>query len=574
MIPLMELPIEILQDNLFPFLPARDLLSLTCTSKFFLTLCTDDAVWKRKLLADFNYSGAGTARISGWKVIYRGLHKPKVYVWGETANARMGVVDLPKSSVYGQPFPLQLKFPSTSTRIVSIAAGGMSFYALDSEGSLHVWGTLDGNTPALSSDGYSEAGRPAYTPHKLLMPSPIRSISCGRLHASVLDSRNKVWTFVNWGRPFSINSPTLLDAASPPVQVECGWGFSSVLTASGNIYVWWPFSDPLARIIQENQQSMDSDPDKKAKPTEANEIPCATYSIDSLALTKLPPLPDLPALRKTGVDPEDNQEPPRIVQIAGLDKHLVGVTDQGHVLKFGVLADETQSLNGSWEYLHHFSDISHIRGHKVFNDGNNSLAAPDIMKITHVTGNFQHFVAYSTGSSSLVLIGEDSATAVTEPDIKPELQNRSVISVAIGDWHNAALTADGKVLTWGAFSSGALGLGDPAKLPPGAPGGYPNDGQRRRRPPQVDTPSPVRFDWGTKEPRDRFAFAITAAGWHTGALVMDLNPDGDEDDEYEMEEPDQPLDPHEYPLNPDGQGPPILPPFRIGIHRRGRGRGV
>lgn len=127
----------------------------------------------------------------------------------------------------------------------------------------------------------------------------------------------------------------------------------------------------------------------------------------------------------------------------------------------------------------------------------------------------------------MVLIGTNETTPESEPEIKPELQNRSVISVAVGDWHNAALTSDGKVLTWGEFSSGALGLGDPAKLEPGTPGGYErspaNQGRRRRTPPTVNTPTQVRFDHGAKSPRDRFAFAITAAGWHTGALVMDLN---------------------------------------------------
>lgn len=195
--------------------------------------------------------------------------------------------------------------------------------------------------------------------------------------------------------------------------------------------------------------------------------------------------------------------------------------------------------------LPNFCDLNFIRRQELFSDQTVGapLAAPDVMKITHVsltffhstqvcrscyrqvTGNFRHFVVYSTGSSSLVLIGENSATAESKPDIKRELQHRSVISVAIGDWHNAALTADGKVFTWGEFSSGALGLGDPAKLPPGTPGAYPtaDNGHYRRRPPPVDTPTQVKFDYGTREPRDRFAFAITAAGWHTGALVMDLN---------------------------------------------------
>ena len=98
------------------------------------------------------------------------------------------------------------------------------------------------------------------------------------------------------------------------------------------------------------------------------------------------------------------------------------------------------------------------------------------------------------------------------------------------DYHNAALTADGKLLTWGQYSQGALGLGDPLELEPGSPGGFATAAQRdlarergRRMIPQdVSIPTEVRFDHTGKKPRDRFCFAATAAGWHTGALVIDL----------------------------------------------------
>ena len=32
--------------------------------------------------SDFNFSGAGTARISGWKFIYKKLSQTSLYVWG------------------------------------------------------------------------------------------------------------------------------------------------------------------------------------------------------------------------------------------------------------------------------------------------------------------------------------------------------------------------------------------------------------------------------------------------------------------------------------------------------------
>lgn len=130
-----------------------------------------------------------------------------------------------------------------------------------------------------------------------------------------------------------------------------------------------------------------------------------------------------------------------------------------------------------------------------------------------------------------MLLGDTDTTPTSQPKIIPALQNRSIISVVMGDYHNAALTADGKLLTWGQYSNGALGLGDPLDLEPGSPGAFATATQRdlaRERgrgilvPQAVSIPTEVRFDHTGKKPRDRFCFAATAAGWHTGALVIDL----------------------------------------------------
>jgi SCF-associated factor 1 len=125
-------------------------------------------------------------------------------------------------------------------------------------------------------------------------------------------------------------------------------------------------------------------------------------------------------------------------------------------------------------------------------------------------------------------MGDTDTTEETEPHVNPALQDKSVISVFVGDYHNAALTSSGKLLTWGRYSAGALGLGDPTELVPGTPGGFATEQQRSegltrgRSPPGTDIPTEVRFDHARKTPRDRFCFSACASGWHTGALVIDL----------------------------------------------------
>jgi hypothetical protein len=76
-------------------------------------------------------------------------------------------------------------------------------------------------------------------------------------------------------------------------------------------------------------------------------IPCETWEADTDPI-QLPPLPLLPDL--TGESTED-QDLTQLIKIAGLDNHLIGLTNKGHVLKFGSLQDELTVSRGSWEYV-------------------------------------------------------------------------------------------------------------------------------------------------------------------------------------------------------------------------------
>ncbi|KIM44654.1 hypothetical protein M413DRAFT_442608 [Hebeloma cylindrosporum] len=545
--PLQELPVELFLDNLLPFVPVPDLLRLTCCNKLFASLCTDDMLWKRKISEDFNFFGQGTARTSGWN---------------EKANGRLGLSHIPRSVAQGVPYPMQVRLPGV--RIVSLMAGGMSFHALDSDGNVHVWGTLNGGWGpfAAENQGFSNVAKQAKTPLKLVLPNPIRSISCGRLHSSCLDDTNKVWTFTNWGRPFWLSSSILRDPDSAPRQIECGWAFSSLLTKYGEVFVWWPFAGSMGAAIEQKMRDMDNEGDKKARATEDGTIPCTTWDLDIIPI-RLPSIPSLPELPNT--DSPKTSKTTELVQIAAFDNHIVGLTNYGHVLKFGSLDDENSVPQGRWEYLPEFSEIGRVKEHPPFSTASETekLEAPETMQITHITATFRHFVAYSTGSSSIVLVGDVDTKPDSLPKVIPQLQNKSIISL----------------LTWGAYSNGALGLGDPLKLEPGTPGGFANFRDRQQAKergrigptelPAVDVPTEVRFDHNCKKPIDRFCFAATASGWHTGALVIDLEP-GVNDDEVEAG-PTEDLTPSPSRW-PGGATPPIIPlPGIIRLGHAGRG---
>ncbi|KZT50510.1 RCC1/BLIP-II protein [Calocera cornea HHB12733] len=528
---LSSLPVEVLLDNLLDFLALADLAHLSATSRFFHALCNDDILWKRKLIEDFNYPRVLDARTSGYKLLYKGMKQPKVYAWGSVENGRLGLSaqEINRSVVRafgGVPQPVELEFFSQKgIQIVQLTAGGWSFNALDSTGTLWVWGQLNASVFAFNGDPFSHPGRRAVVPHRINFSDSVkfRSVASGRSQFSALDSRGSVWTFRSWGRPYRLVSPHLARVE----QIACGWDFSAALTATGEVYIWWPGNGEFARVGDEHEAA-------EARPRQPGREREGIIEATGWEMSAEPlELPSLGSLE----DPRGQAatEPLKIVQIACGTDFVVALTNANQVLKIDVGEgggdDGFQMLRQSfrtgrrWVYLPLFSEAKRVAMLPAFQSGK---PVPEDMRITHVSAQFNTFVAYSTGSSSVVLMGTSGHGPDMSPSVVPALQHRNVISVVLGDYHRAALTAQGELLTWGSFSSGALGLGDPYKLEPGTPGGFRTIGERdrgqrtRQTPPEVEEPTPVNFHFGQENASPTFCFSAAAAGWHVGALVLDL----------------------------------------------------
>jgi len=156
--------------------------------------------------------------------------------------------------------------------------------------------------------------------------------------------------FKSWGRPFRLVSP-LVDNSSDeftPIQVECGWGFTSVLTKTGNVLVWWTEGRILDQITSKNEE-WDRQGDKRACATENGLIPCVTWNLESDPV-QLQPIPPLPKLVHLGEPVKEDDEETRLIQIAGLEHHIIGLTNQGHVLKI-FIDDEDTAPQSNWEYV-------------------------------------------------------------------------------------------------------------------------------------------------------------------------------------------------------------------------------
>jgi SCF-associated factor 1 len=120
--------------------------------------------------------------------------------------------------------------------------------------------------------------------------------------------------------------------------------FSCILTHSGDVLVWWPFSGQMDTLIETemSQQRISS-----ASPPSDGAIPCVPWALD-LHPTRLPSMPPLPDLASEG---SGKQKPTQLIKVAGLDNHLIGLTNKGHVLIFDSLDNEIEVLRGRWQYV-------------------------------------------------------------------------------------------------------------------------------------------------------------------------------------------------------------------------------
>jgi SCF-associated factor 1 len=146
----------------------------------------------------------------------------------------------------------------------------------------------------------------------------------------------------------------MLDCTSPettPIQAESGWSFSSILTQSGDVLVFWPSEGEIGRLIEEENSAMDERGDCNAYGTDDHCIPCVTWSLRADPMG-IPHIPQLPELESTGISQEEKSETTTLIKIAAFDNHLIGLTNKGHVLKFGDLSNENSfDRRTRWQYV-------------------------------------------------------------------------------------------------------------------------------------------------------------------------------------------------------------------------------
>ena len=199
------------------------------------------------------------------------------------------------------------------------------------------------------------------------------------------------------------------------------------------------------------------------------------------------------------VDDEHHSFETEIIGLMVGDGYLVYLTQSGTVHRVN-LSDEA------------FNDESPILSFQL----TNFITTP---QLSYLSGSFYNFGLFNTAGQ--VLIGNHQTQASSPPFIPPALQNRDVIGLSWGDWHALALCEDGTILSWGKEfrSNGCLGMGYKDLLE--ARGmGLMVEGSL------VWNKDPRRIEGFCGGKEDKFAFCVSAAGWHSAALVADFKVQG------------------------------------------------
>ncbi|KAI9275741.1 regulator of chromosome condensation 1/beta-lactamase-inhibitor protein II [Phascolomyces articulosus] len=433
-----QLPIDILLDHIIPRLDVASLCQVSYTCHLFYRLCNDEFIWQYRVSADFALPMNTDRLKNGWKKLYIQLDRAQTYTWGENSDKRLGFSD--HDNVERDTFMRQITTPRElralrGKGIVDIVAGGWSFHALDRRGHVWMWGWMQPKHPFADSMTSQALVK---KPTRVQLPPNVHiiSIASGRCHAIALDTAGRVW---HWANPWQTRQVLVPRASTKKfIQITAHWNSSAILSSTGELFLV-PF-------------------------------PCASHEQTILD------------------DPPVTHPSSPFIQIAGTEKCTIALTQSGRVFKFRTERrdDFVTTPEKYTTELVHFN-ISPLNNN-LTTTTNRKSNRPGVF----LSAQFRHFAICCQGK---VLIGKQDGDDQHLPQIL-DAMNHEICKVTFGDYHFGALTTQGRLLTWGRFSSGALGLG------------YAYSNINQTMPQLVETLN------------NMFIFAIGFGGVHSGCLAI------------------------------------------------------
>ncbi|KAH7067592.1 regulator of chromosome condensation 1/beta-lactamase-inhibitor protein II [Paraphoma chrysanthemicola] len=466
---LTDLPLDILVD-IWPYLDAKSFLSLCSTCRSFQqpSIRLDPAYWSYATRSTFRIPNQPVVQHDGvrWQNMFRRLlTQSRVFTWGNNEHSRLGhsyderVHGIPAMPRVIRPgrfrmntrcsFPTEMEDTRNLGVIADMQCGGWSTTLLTAKGSLHAVGVLDGGRVFAAIERLKPLGFPAGYPSSSANSQydepaiAIRQFSAGRSHVLAVSDTGRIWSWYHVKNPALHVKFTGLDIKESSImkegpnvsaygrvrQVVAGWSRSSAYIGGVGIVVW----DPVER--DQDEETTDT-----MLVLQHSEVPKTGFQ-----RTK-------DARGQSEEEKALGHEVGAVLNYIILEHFVVFATDIGKIFcgRFG----EQNTVEDIVELRALRSDP------RLPLDVQGSFRRFAVFKDKAVVTSDQTYLE-ALWSRRHNALDDDYTTGLHKI---PALQNNDVISVAFGDYHYLALHSNGTITSFGKElqASGALGLGGEA----------------------------------------------------------------------------------------------------------------
>lgn len=461
--PITGLPLDVLL-LIFPYLDPKSFLALcsTCKALHQPSIRLEPSYWRTATRNTFRVPNQPLVENDGarWQQMYRRLlTQTRVYTWGSNGHTRLGhsyAADahslmtpragrprLPGGARRQNRAPVGVPTEMDDTRDLGVIAdmqcGGWSTTLLTSKGTLHTAGVMDGQRVLRAPHRLQKLTFPAEAQNDE-SSAAIRHFSAGRSHILALSDSGRIWSW-NDANQLAVHvklagldiqelSPTRMHHPSSGYgvvkKVVAGWSRSSAYVQGVGIVVWEPADrDPVRG-------------DDDAPGLEYGEVPKTGYK----------------RVKDTSGESEYEKalgaEVGSVLNYIILEHFVVFNTDIGKVFcgRFG----DNNNVDTILE-------LRQLRTDKV--------SQFDVQGSFRGFAVFSNDEVITSDQGYLEACWEARHTDPEQADIRglerlPALQHKDIIQVAFGDYHYLALHSSGKITSYGSEMNacGALGLGD------------------------------------------------------------------------------------------------------------------
>ncbi|KAF7186065.1 hypothetical protein HII31_12592 [Pseudocercospora fuligena] len=457
---ILDLPVDLLV-MIFPYLDAASFLSLTATCKALHApdFIHESTFWSALVRRDFRVPNQPVAQTDGerWQKLYKRLRtQSKIFTWGNNEKGCLGHSnEHPGPRILSGPgfrrvprrtrhvsWPGEMEGLEELGVISDIQCGGWSTTLLTAKGALYTVGVLDGlqfdhrRPPHLQQPHLSPTPLkfPTGLPHPKDRYDPataIKQLSAGRSHVLALSDSGMIWSWQNIDLPglrvkfvhHTLKENGSESGAGVVKKVVAGWNRSVALIEGTGLVLWEPLQlepdecDALdaALVLESAVVSKTRHVQKSGLPEDADIGEVLNFVVMENTILFNTHLGKLFAVEITS--PHRTRDMPEPVEIP------IPASKSG-----GSDATFVTDVQGSFQNFAVFTKSGAVL------TSNQDSIMPRVLNQASSQRIFKRI---------------------------PALQNKQVISLAFGDYHFHALHAPGYITSYGyePQSCGALGLG-------------------------------------------------------------------------------------------------------------------